>query len=169
MKSVLVMAGRNCLGYFAFHLDAEVVRQHKFFSGNAPAFREGKDCGEHGNRRMHQQAVDAILCGRELRIVEIIGVNRYAVNPGSKARGGFESGANDCGLAAASAKMIEVAAANRAGFGAGAGESKAKAIEDGFFAKFDDLAWDILIFCFEDKRSHVAGQSMDLREIIPRR
>src|SRR2546429_113976 len=31
MKPVLVMARRNRLGYLAFHLDTDVVRQHEFF------------------------------------------------------------------------------------------------------------------------------------------
>ena len=73
---------------------------------------------------MHEKAIHAILRRRELRVVKIIRVNRYAVGPGGKARRGFESGPDDGGLSATPAKMLKITAADGTGLGARTSEGK---------------------------------------------
>ena len=48
---------------------------------------------------MRQQAVDAVLGRRELRVVEIVGVDRNAVGKSGEARVSFHGRSDDAGLA----------------------------------------------------------------------
>src|SRR5215469_461550 len=118
---------------------------------------------------MHEKAVHAILCGRKLRVVKIIRVNRYAVGPSGKARRSFESGPNDNGLSAIRTKTVKIATADGTGLGARTSEGKTQAIKDRLFPEFNDLPRDIFVPGFDHELPHVVRQPRNLWEIIPRR
>ena len=69
------------------HFHAHVIGQHELLAGALREFAHGERRRKRGDAGMREQAVDAILGGGELGIVEIVGVDGDAVGKGGEARG----------------------------------------------------------------------------------
>src|SRR6267378_4043629 len=111
VKSILVVAGRDSFRDLTLHLDAHMIGQRQLLSGNATPFGECEDGRKHGYGRVHEQAIDTVLGDGELRIVEIIRVNRDTVHKRGEARGCLPRGSYDRGFSIADADSLKILAA----------------------------------------------------------
>ena len=93
---------------------------------------------------MGQQAVDAVLGDRQLRVVIVVGMDADAVGEGGEARRHLAAAADDGGAALAEAEIVEMLANQFAALGDRAGQRQAEAVEDGLLAKLDHLRGKIL-------------------------
>src|SRR5438876_12395773 len=100
--------------------------------------RERQDGGKYGHGRMHQQAIHAVFRSRELRVVEIIGVNRNSVHECRESRRSLERRSDDDGLSPADAKVLEILAADGSCLCAPSGQRAAQSVKNRFLAEFDD-------------------------------
>src|SRR5207244_2012900 len=116
MKSILIVAGRDRFRDLAFHLHAQVVGEHEFLARNISLGGKCQDRGKYGHGRMDQQAVYAVLRGRELRVVKIIGMNRNSIHECGEAWRGFERRSRDGGLSSAYSHILQILAAYGSGF-----------------------------------------------------
>ena len=79
VKSLLVVTRQDRLRDLAFHLDADLIRRQKIAAAAPIALRERQHGRQRRRRGVRQESVHAILRGRELRVVVIVGVDRNAV------------------------------------------------------------------------------------------
>ena len=84
MEAVLIVARRDRLRHFRFDLEADVVGQQQIFTRGVLGFRNRERGRQARCRRMRQQAIDAILRNRELRIVVVIRMHADAVRESCK-------------------------------------------------------------------------------------
>ena len=80
------MARHDRLGHLALDLDADVVGEHQIRAAAPVALGERQHRRQRGRGRMREQSVDAVLRDRELRVVEVVGVDRDAVGERREAR-----------------------------------------------------------------------------------
>src|SRR6202040_820834 len=113
------------------------------------------------------QSLDASLCGGELSVIEIIGMNGNAVQQRGETRRSFHRRTNHGGFAIAAA-LLDVLARDRSAFGARTSHGQAEAIEDGFFAELDDFRGNIFVFGLQDKLSDVPRKSWSLWKVADR-
>ena len=109
VETVLVVAGRNRFRDFGFDLHAEVVSKHKVFSALASGFGQSESGRQHGNRRMNQKPVNAVLGRRELRVVEIIDVNRHTIRQCGKPKRQLERCADHRTAASRAGELVSIA------------------------------------------------------------
>ena len=84
VKSVLIVPWRDGFCNLALHFHANLVRQQQVLPASAGHFGRGQRGGKHTDRRVDQQAIDPVLRDSQLRVVEVIHVNRDPVGKCSK-------------------------------------------------------------------------------------
>src|ERR1700730_10586665 len=100
---------------------------------------------------MDEQAVDAVLGGGKLGVVEVVRVNGNAVHECRKTRGSFLRGTNDGSHAIAASRSLNEFTRDRTTFGARTRQSQAESIQDGFLAKFNYIGWNVFVPRLENK------------------
>ena len=86
VEALLVMARQDRLGHLAFDFDADLIRGHQVAAAPPVALGERQHRRQRRRGGMRQQAIDAILRHRELRVVVIVGVDRDPVGERCKTR-----------------------------------------------------------------------------------
>jgi hypothetical protein len=114
---------------------------------------------------MHEQAIDAVFRGGELRVVVIVGVDGDAIDKGRETRGSFLGCSDDGGFTFANAETFDVALGDGAAFRAGARQCQSQTIEDRFLAQVDYFLGKALVFRIKDKLGNVFRQAGSLGEI----
>ena len=87
VKTLLIVPRQDRFGDFAFDFDADLIREHQIRSAAPVTLGEREHRRQRGRGRVREQAVDAVLGNRELRVVVIVGVNREAVGECGETRG----------------------------------------------------------------------------------
>ena len=118
---------------------------------------------------MHQQAIHAVFRSRELRVVEIIGVNRNSVHECRESRRSLERRSDDDGLSPADAKVLEILAADGSCLCPRSGQREAQSVKNRFLAEFNDVRGNIFIGRVYDKSADIVCQSGSLGEFGSRR
>src|SRR5947209_8426844 len=89
---------------------------------------------------MHQQAIHAVFRSRELRVVEIIGVNRNSVHECRESRRSLEPRSDDAGLSPADAKVaLAILTADGSCLCPRSAQRQAPTVTKPFLAKFCDI------------------------------
>src|SRR3989442_2469944 len=94
---------------------------------------------------MHQQAIHAVFRSRELRVVEIIGVNRNSFHEGRESRRSLERRSDDDGLSPADAQVLEILAADCSCLCPRSGQREAQSVKNRFLATVHDVRRYIFI------------------------
>jgi hypothetical protein len=139
VEAVLVMARRDRLGDLALDFHADLVGQHEVRTAAPVALRDRERGRQRGRRGMGEQPVDAVLRHGELRVVEVVGVDREAVGERGEARRQAQAAADHgAALSAAMPERLEVAARDVAALRGGAGEREPDAVEHRALAEVRD-------------------------------
>src|SRR5260370_16207762 len=88
-----------------------MISEHPFLTRNISLRGERQDRGKYGYGGMDQQAVHPVLRGRELRVIEIIGVNRNSIHECGETWRGLERRSRDGGLSSAYPDILQIFAA----------------------------------------------------------
>src|SRR5438105_13337158 len=85
MKSIFIVARRNCLGNFALHFDPAVVGNQQIFPTLAFHLSSSQSRGEDADRGMGQQTIHPVLGDGELSVVVVVDVDSYSVGKSREA------------------------------------------------------------------------------------
>src|SRR5438309_11200187 len=100
---------------------------------------------------MHQQAIHAVFRSRELRVVEIIGVNRNSVHECRESRRSLERRSDDDGLSPADAKVVlEIMAADGSCMCTRSGQREAQSVWNRFVDVSTDVSRITILDCVKD-------------------
>jgi hypothetical protein len=169
MKPILIVPWRNGFGDLALDFHPEVIGEHEIPPTESAALGQREGGRQYRYRWMHQQAVDAVLRRRELRVVEVIGVHRDPVDQRRQLGRAGAPCADHRRHAARAGKSVEVAGANDGTVCPGARQRQAEAVQNGLLAQLDHLLGDILVTRIDHKVSDIGGEPRHVGESATRR
>jgi len=156
VKSILIVARRDCFGDLALHFDSAVVCDQQILStlGFDLGCRQGR--GKHTDRGMNQQTVHPVLAGGELSVVVVVDVDSYSIGKSREAGGKPHRGSQHRRAAAwAKAERFQILLNQFPGLGFGPAESESQTIQDRLPAKFERFHGDVRELEVHDKLSRM--------------
>jgi hypothetical protein len=165
VKTIFIVAGRNCLRDLAFHLDSGMVGDEQILPAVACDLR-GRQCRrKHANGGMHEQTVYAIFGGSELSIVEVIHMDGDAISEGGEAgripyRGPQYRRAAPWGRN----KVFQILLNQPPRLSFRSTERQPETIQNRLLAQFHRLGWDIGKLQVHHELRDIGGHFLHLRE-----
>ena len=159
VKAVLVVPRQNRLGDLAFDFDADLIGEHQIRSAAPVALGQRQHRRQRRRGRMRQQAVDAVLGDRKLRVVVIVGVNREAVGECGETRGHSQLAADHgAAFVGGDAQLSEIATRDVARLRRRARERESDSVEHRALAQMRHVFRNVARLRAQDETRNVIGQ-----------
>jgi hypothetical protein len=159
VEAVLVVARHDRLGDLALDLHADLVGEQQVRAAAPVALGERQRRRQGGSGGMGEQAVDAVLRDRELRVVVVVGMHGEAVGEGGEARGQPHVAADHrASLVAGDPESLEVAPRDMAALRGGAGERETDAVEHRALAEVGHVLRDVGVLRVDDEGGGVVSE-----------
>src|SRR5580704_2511597 len=113
---------------------------------------------------MDQQAIDAIFCRRQLRIIEVVDVNRDSIAEGCETGRQFYGGPQHRRTARPATQRCDVLLNQRRSFGSRSTEGESQAVENRLLSEFDGLVRNPRQLSIDDEVRHSGLEFLNLQE-----